>query len=722
MRLIIAEKPSVAQAIAGVLGSARRSDGSIECAGSTRVTWCFGHLLEQAKPEEYVDGGKVLASHLPVIPAAWKLSPRDGGAGKQVSVIRELLKTADEVVNAGDADREGQLLVDEVLLFLNWKGKTSRLWLSSLDDASVRKALSGIKDNAAMRPVYESALARQRADWLMGMNCSIALSRNLQACGVPGAWSIGRVQTPTLALLVDRQRDIEHFKPRDFYQVAAHLDGGIKAAWQVPDDFVDEDGRLLDKAKADETARRIGGKAARVTQYSRKAGERHAPLPYTLGGLQKAASSRFGMSAKDTLAAAQKLYEAKITTYPRTDCPYLRMEMHGDATDVLKAIGAVGVTGLDASRKHAAWNTSKVEAHHGLIPTGQNPDAVHLSSDAKRVFDLIRESYIRLFMPPERFETREALFDIDGLAFRAAARTVLEPGWTKLGGKDEDEGQEQADPAGTLPDLREGEARTCERGEVVAKRTTPPKPYTDGTLIAAMTGVHKLVTDPKLKARLKETSGLGTEATRASMIEVLISREYAERAKKEIRPTARGVQLIAMLRKVAPDLADSGYTALQEDALADIAAGRAPFAGFMNSQSAAARSFSRTLLDGKLTDQQLATHACLACGGLRCAALKSKAGNVYHRCMDCQAAFGDDGGKPGKRFEDSVSNGDKRPHASNGDKSGAGGPQCPSCKKPTFKNETKTGKPYYRCGGCKSAWWPDRANDKKLGTKWEAMK
>jgi DNA topoisomerase-3 len=722
MRLIIAEKPSVAQAIAGVLGGARKSDGYIECAGSTRVTWCFGHLLEQARPEDYVDGGKVLASHLPVIPTDWKLSPRDGGAGKQVSVIRGLLKTADEVVNAGDADREGQLLVDEVLLFLIWKGKTSRLWLSSLDDASVRKALSGIKDNTAMRPVYESALARQRADWLMGMNCSIALSRNLQACGVPGAWSIGRVQTPTLALLVDRQREIDHFKPRDFYQVMAHLDGGIKAAWQTPDDLVDEDGRLLDKSKAEETARRVTGKAARVTQYTRKSGERAAPLPYTLGGLQKVASSRLGLSAKDTLAAAQELYEAKVTTYPRTDCPYLPVEMHGSAAGILKSIGGADVAGIDPERKHAAWNTGKVEAHHGLIPTGQNPDGVNVSSNAKRVFDLIRESYIRLFMPPEKYETREALFDIDGLSFRAAARMVLDTGWTKLGGKEEDEGQEQGEAQGTLPDLREGESRTCERGEVVSKRTAPPKPYTDGTLIAAMTGVHKLVTDPKLKARLKETSGLGTEATRASMIEVLITREYAERSKKDIKPTARGVQLIGMLRKVAPDLADPGTTALQEDALADIAAGRAPFAGFMDEQVSAARKFSRTLLEGKLTDQSIAMHACPACGGTRCAKLKSKAGNAYHRCMDCQAAFGDDGGKPGKRFEDRPA-GESGQKTSSASSAAATGPVCPSCKKPTFKNETKTGKPYYRCGGgCKGAWWPDRANDKKLGSKWEAMK
>ena len=720
MRLIIAEKPSVAQAIASVLGGPKKADGYIDCPSlKTRVTWCFGHLLEQAKPEDYVVGGKVLASHLPVIPERWQLLPRDGGAGKQIRVIRDLLKETTEVVNAGDADREGQLLVDEVLLYLAWQGKTSRLWLSSLDDESVQRSLVTIKSNDTMRPLYESALARQRADWLMGMNCSIALSRNLQAVGVQGAWSVGRVQTPTLALLVDRKREIENFRTRDFFQVVAHLEGGIKAAWQTPNDLVDENGRLLEKGVADETARRITGKVAKVTKYTRKTAERVAPLPYTLGGLQKAASARLGLSAKDTLAAAQELYEAKITTYPRTDCAYLPAEMHSGAPSILAALSTEGIVGLDPARKHAAWNTSKVEAHHGLIPTGQNPDAVSLSTDAKRVFLLIRESFLRLFMPPEKYETREALFDVDGLVFRAAARIVLEPGWTKLGGGEE-ESLEPADIPGALPDLREGEARNCERGEVIAKRTTPPKPYTDGTLIAAMTSVHKLVADAKLKARLKETSGLGTEATRASMIEVLLTREYTERRKKEIHPTDRGVQLINMLRKVAPDLADPGYTALQEDALADIAAGRAPLAAFLDSQAEAARQFSHTLLDGKLSDADLVTHVCPACGAARCVALKSKAGNAYHRCMDCQAAFGDDGGQPGKRFEEKPAGG-----AGEGQKaspSAAKGPKCPVCKKTTFKNETKTGKAYFRCGDCKAAWWPDRSNDGKLGPKWEAKK
>jgi DNA topoisomerase-3 len=412
MRIIIAEKPSVAQAVASVLGGAKRAEGYIDCSGGTKVTWCFGHLLETAPPEDYVDGGKVKSSDLPVIPQVWKLTPRDGGAGKQVKVIRDLLKTAKEVVNAGDADREGQLLVDEVLIHLDWRGKTSRLWLSSLDDDSVKRALAALKSNESMRPVYDSALARQRADWLRGMNCSIAISRNLQSIGVTGAWSVGRVQTPTLALLVDRLRAIEGFKPRDHYRVEAELgDEGIKALWQIPEDLL-IDGLLMDKSTAEAVAVSVSGRQVLVERFISKTGERAAPMPYALSTLQKVASRQLGLSAKDTLAAAQELYEAKLATYPRTDCPYLPMEMHADAGRILKAVAA-GTDGLDAERKHAAWNTGKVEAHHGIIPTGQKP-AASLSANAMRVFDLVCESYVRLFMPSEKFETREAIFVAPG--------------------------------------------------------------------------------------------------------------------------------------------------------------------------------------------------------------------------------------------------------------------------------------------------------------------
>lgn len=393
------------------------------------------------------------------------------------------------------------------------------------------------------------------------------------------------------------------------------------------------------------------------------------------------------------------------------------MEMHADAGRILKAIAA-GQDGLDADRRHAAWNTGKVEAHHGIIPTGQNPENAKLSANAQQVFEIVRESYVRLFMPPEKFETREAIFILktaDGGSerFRATARIVLEPGWTKLGEQEDDE-DATVSGSGKLPVLAEGQKLLCRSAAVVARRTSPPKPYTDGTLIAAMTGIHKLVADPKLKARLKETAGLGTEATRASMIEVLITREYAERKKKEIHSTERGVQLIDMLRRVAPELADPGTTALQEDALADIAAGRAPLDAFMEHEIEAVRGYTRTLLQGKLLHREVVMRPCPACQGARCVQLLSRAGKPYHRCPDCETTFADDGGKPGKRFENKPERTDAQQPARKAD-----GPKCLACKKATFKYETKTGKPYFRCVDCKSAWWSDRKDGGKLGTKWE---
>ncbi|QKE39631.1 MAG: DNA topoisomerase [Ferrovum myxofaciens] len=265
MRLFIAEKPSVAKAIADMVGKSGKGEGYIECSNNTVITWCYGHLLALVPPEEYV-GGKVQSWQLPVIPREWILSPRQGVAGKQIRIIRDLLAKASEVVHAGDADREGQLLVDEVLVYLGWHGKTSRLWLSSLDDESIRRALAMIRPNASLRQIYESALARQYADWLAGMNESIAISRNLQSLGLPGAWSVGRVQTPTLALLVDRERAIKDFRQQDHYQVLSELEGGIQAKWQIPEDFLEE-GILLDRHEADVVAGRVKGQTCRVEKF-----------------------------------------------------------------------------------------------------------------------------------------------------------------------------------------------------------------------------------------------------------------------------------------------------------------------------------------------------------------------------------------------------------------------------------------------------------------------
>ncbi len=654
MRVFVAEKPAVGREIAAILGVLRGAEGYIECRHETVVTWCRGHLLGQARPEEYVAGERVEAKDLPIIPEHWKLKARDTDARAQIGVIRSLLDQADEVIHAGDADREGQLLVEQVLYALRWSGRTQRLWLSSLDDKSIRKALGALRPNAEYRSLFDAALGRQRADWLIGFNASIAYSRNLQSCGVGGAWSIGRVQTPTLALIVDREREIARFTSRQHFTVRAELETECKerisALWQIPEDLLVED-LLLDRKPAAALAARIPGERAVVEKFTRKEHERDALMPYNLSKLKQVANRRFGLSGQATLKAAQELYEAKAATYPRTDCPYLPEEQHGEAREILEALGALSIAGINPSRKHAAWNTKKVEAHHAIVPTGRAvPENV--SNAARQVFTLIRDAYVRLFMPPEHYEIREAIFAFqDGERFRARSRFTLTPGWTALAGAEEEpEDEDGKEGHARLPDLEVGERVECAGAEVVANETKPPRYYTDGMLEAAMVGIHKLVTDPKSKARLRETSGLGTEATRAAIVETLIEREYVYRDKKQLRPTERGCALIDSLRKVLPELPDPVETAIQEDALADIAAGRAPVVEFLKKSAEHAGLVARVLTDGMLTDRTAIMHRCPGCGGERCAALTSKSGWAYHRCASCGQMFVDEAGKPGRRW------------------------------------------------------------------------
>jgi DNA topoisomerase-3 len=710
-RLIIAEKPSMARSIADALGSGHSGNGFITC-GATTVTWCAGHLLEPLKPEDYSNGAFIRREDLPVIPATWKYQPRDKRAKDQLKVIQSLLKDADEVVNAGDADREGQLLVDEVLIDLGWRGKTLRLWTGSLDEQTVKRALAGLKSNESMRSLYDSALARQRADWLLGYNASIALSRNLKAQGLDGGWSVGRVQTPTLALIVDRAAQIKGHTKQDHYKVHIALNDGVTAQWQIPEDLL-SDKLLLDKAQAETTAKAVEDQTGVVREFTRRKVQRAAPLPFSLAELQMRANDKLGLSAKQTLEAAQALYDAKATTYPRSDCRFLPEEMHRDAGRILQVLGVAG--DVDASRKHAAWNDREISAHHAIIPTGQAIPA-GLDSRAVKVFELIRESYVRLFMPDEEAQQQQAIFAFkDGsadLIFKATARKVLAPGWTALGKADSDGDQEDASNP-TLPEYAEGQTVECVNATIDTLQTKPPKPYTDKTLIAAMIGIHKLVADPKLKARLKETSGLGTEATRAVMIETLIDRGYTERKGKEILPTERGIRLIGILRETYPAVADPGETALQEDALADIAAAKLGFDALMESAVQKTRQ-ATVALSGRLP-LNLPTAACPACDKDHCIQLKSKAGHPYWKCRDCQAAFGDNEGQPGKPFENKAESENKpKPEP---------GPPCPKCKQKTSQYLTlKNAKPYYRCAKCSQNFWPDFNDPQKIGKAWELKK
>lgn len=746
MRLIIAEKPSVATAIADALGGGKKSNGFFDIpAQKTKVTWCVGHLLEQAPPESYVKGGKVLPGDLPILPEQFVLLTK-ARTKSQIEVIKRLLAQADEVVNAGDADREGQLLVDELFPFLGYKGKTSRLWLSSLDVQSVKIALVKIKPNADYTRLYESALARQRADWLVSLNASIALSRNLQAMGEQGAWSVGRVQTPTLALIVDRDTQITHFSKQNHYllDLTLEMEGSSKivARWQAPKEILSIDGLLLAQEQIGSIAQEVVGSNFQVSEFISKQGSRAAPMPYTLGTLQTASSSLLGLSAAQTLAAAQTLYESKLITYPRTDCAYLPMQMHAKAQEILGCL-ALLVDGVDSKRKHAAWNTEKVQAHHGILPTGISPQDKGLDQTAIKVFKLIEASFARIFMAPEIFETRHATFigerDHSQICI-ANTRQVLDAGWTKGNRSKEVDGQgvgasifAESGSKLVLPNLQKGQVLACKKAEVLSKETVPPEYYTDGTLISAMKSVYQLIADPVLKSRLKETSGLGTEATRAAILEALVDKGYVQRKGKKLTASAKGLQLIGWLRKndETAIFAQVATTAQQEDALADIAMGRLTLDSFLNSVKQSAQALCKALLKTDFIDcSTIIFNLCPNCHGKRCVKRLSKLERPYHACLECQTRFADQDGVPGERFKDAQQRSDKKTKTTSSGFDGSGvakkvkkvmeskGPLCSECKQSTGVFITKKDRPYFCCTSCRFAWWPHCSNGKILGSQW----
>ncbi|KEA62087.1 DNA topoisomerase III [Marinobacterium lacunae] len=559
MKLYIAEKPSLARAIAAVLpGPQKREDGYIRCGNGDLVSWCIGHLLEQAEPESYDPAYKQWRyEHLPIVPDKWKLKPRPKVRG-QLSALKKLTKDADQLVHAGDPDREGQLLVDEVIEYLgvpeSKRRSMQRLLISDLNPSAVKRALERLKPNSEFVPLSVSALARSRADWLYGINLTRALTLQGRRVGFDGLLSVGRVQTPVLGLVVERDRAIEAFVSKPFFEVLAHLQTEdaqtFSAQWQPSEAcarWQDDEGRVLSRDLAQNVASRITGREALVESATRKPGRQPPPLPYNLSALQIDASKAFGMSAQGVLDACQSLYEKhRLITYPRSDCRYLPKEHHAEATAVFNAIRqsaptlAGAVAGSDSTIKGRAWNDAKVEAHHAIIPTAKSAREGTLSTSEAKVYELIARQYLMQFYQNWSYNDTELTFRIEGGVFIARARQTTDPGWRALLGK-------VADEAPELPLLSVGDRLLCERGEVVEKQTQPPKPFTDATLLAAMTGIARFVADPALRKVLRETDGLGTEATRAGIIELLVTRGYLSRQGKSIRSSAAGRGLIDAL-------------------------------------------------------------------------------------------------------------------------------------------------------------------------------
>ena len=457
MRLFIAEKPSLGRAIAAGLGNQKKAEGCILC-GNDVVTWCFGHMLEQAWPRDYKpEYSHWRREHLPIIPSQWKYKVKKDAAA-QLDIIGSLLREADSVVNAGDPDREGQLLVDEVLEHFRYTGHVERIWLASLDDLSVKKALANLTDNARYAPLRDAARARSRADWLTGINATRALTIKGRSDGRSDVLSLGRVQTPTLALVVARDLEISHFKPVDYFVLKAALvhSAGDFAVTFVPSEDqagLDSGGRLIDAAVANALVAAHKNTDGLVAEATREAKSKAVPLPHCLSSLQKAASSTLGMSAQQVLDTAQALYEKKLTTYPRTDCRYLPEEQFADAAAVLTALsslpGLEQVAGkADTSLKSAAWNTKKVTAHHAIAPTGELPPD-SLPQKERDLYLMIATAFCLQFHAPMRYEAQKAVVSLADTRWETTGRRILDPGWTAFSGHDdEDDDPDEQSAAG----------------------------------------------------------------------------------------------------------------------------------------------------------------------------------------------------------------------------------------------------------------------------------
>ncbi len=597
MKLYIAEKPSLGRAIAEVLPKPhRKADGCIYVGNGDCVSWCVGHLLEQAEPDTYDARFKQWRlEHLPIVPGEWRLKPK-ASSRQQLAVLRKLVKEADQLIHAGDPDREGQLLVDQVIDYLKVRGgkreSIQRLLINDLNPAAVTRALGQLRDNKDYVPLSTSALARARADWLYGINMTRAYTLMGRKVGYQGVLSVGRVQTPVLGLVVRRDEEIEQFVPKPFYQLIAHLvtDQGehFRARWQPSEacqPWQDEDGRVLSRALAENVQSRIQQQPATVTASSRKQKKQPPPLPYNLSALQIDAARRFSMSAKRVLDTCQALYERhRLITYPRSDCRYLPLEQLADRNAVIDALAhnspalSQGARDADRTLKSVAWNDSKVEAHHAIIPTARKMDTSRLSQAERNVYALVARQYLAQFYPAHEYRDSQIDLKIAGGHFIARAREPLQPGWKALFPQQKKEGKGEPALNTTLPDLKKDDVCLCEHGEILEKQTTPPKPFDDASLLAAMTGIARYVQDRDLRQILKETDGLGTEATRAGIIELLFTRGFLTRKGKQIRSTDAGRGLIHSVPESAstPDM-----TARWETELNAISQRQGTYNGFM---------------------------------------------------------------------------------------------------------------------------------------------
>lgn len=541
MIVCIAEKPSVARDIADVLGAKTKREGYIEGNGYC-VTWTFGHLCTLKEPHEYMPEWKTWSlGSLPMIPGRFGIKLIDDkGIEKQFKTIEELISKADMVINCGDAGQEGELIQRWVMQKAGCKCPVKRLWISSLTEEAIKDGFEKLKDQSEFQSLYEAGLSRAIGDWILGMNATRLYT--LKYGQGKQVLSIGRVQTPTLALIVKRQQEIENFVPEQYWE--------LKTIYRDTA-FSSTKGRFKTQEEAKDIIEKISDKDFTVTDVNKKNGTEYAPRLFDLTSLQVECNKKFGYSADDTLKTIQSLYEKKFTTYPRVDTTFLSDDIYPKIPGILKGLRdyqqlTQPLDGKKLPKTKKVFDNSKVTDHHAIIPTGV--PAQNLTDMERRVYDLVARRFIAAFYPDCKISTTTVIGKVEDYEFKVTGKQILEPGWRTVFAKDTDtEKDKDDDEEKTLPPFSIGESgpHFPQLGE---KWTQPPKPYTEATLLRAMETAGKLVDSDELRDALKE-NGIGRPSTRAAIIETLFKRRYIRKERKNLIATPTGVELIGIIHE-----------------------------------------------------------------------------------------------------------------------------------------------------------------------------
>ena len=572
MKLCIAEKPSVARQIAAIIGATSSRDGYLEGNGY-RVTWTFGHLCELKAPGDYTPYWRSWSlSQLPMMPPKYEIKLKsDEGIAKQFAVIKRLMSECDEVINCGDAGQEGELIQRWVMQLAENKAPVKRLWLSSMTDEAIRDAFTKLRDGKEYDLLYYAGMTRAAGDWLLGMNATRLFTVKYRPGQYGAPLSIGRVQTPTLALIVNRQEEIDRFVPEPYWEIKTLYRDVTFASTKGRYATIEEAGEVIERIKSEELV---------VTKVTKKSGKEGPPRLFDLTSLQIEANKKHGFSAEDTLRFLQNLYERKLVTYPRVDTTYLPDDVYPKVPGIMNGLYSVAKAIIDPiahqkiRKTKKVFDDSKVTDHHAIIPTGENPGG--LAGSEAVIFDMVMRRFIAAFYPDMLYEQTTVMADIAGIEFKATGRVITDEGWRFVFRNDlspadpeDKEEKKEEEREGEMPPFTEKE-HGPHKPDLLEKMTQPPRPYTEATLLNAMETAGKLVDDEELKEALKQ-NGIGRPSTRAAIIQTLFKRNYIVKEKKNLRPTPIGTELIHTIKN--PLLKDVGLTGQWEYKLRQIERG-----------------------------------------------------------------------------------------------------------------------------------------------------